>query len=86
MLILSSKGIMYNIEYVDPNSSHYNSSVNVGLIGDQSIHSNTLLDNISNITFYVVNSKSTDTEEKDDNNEIIEESDEEIDIIEDLLN
>ena len=82
----SSKGIMYKIEYVDPNSSHYNSSVNVGLIGDQSIHSNTLLDNISNITFYVVNSKSTDTEEKDDNNEIIEESDEEIDIIEDLLN
>ena len=78
---------MCNIEYVDADSSHYNSNVNVGLIGDQSVHANTLLNNVTEITLYVVNSKeSIKDEEKDDNNEIIEESDEEIDIIEDLLN
>ena len=77
---------MYNIEYVDPNSSHYNSNVNVGLIGDQSVHSNTLLDNISNITFYVVNSKSTDTEEKDDEEIIDDLEDEDLEIIEDMIN
>ena len=83
----SSKGIMYNIEYVDPDSSHYNSNVNVGLIGDQSIHANTLLNNVTEITFYVVNSKESIKDEEKDDEEIIDDiEDEDLDIIEDMIN
>lgn len=83
----SSKGIMYNIEYVDPDSSHYNSSVNVGLIGDQSVHANTLLNNVTEITFYVVNSKESIKDEEKDDEEIIDDiEDEDLDIIEDMIN
>ena len=78
---------MYNIEYVDPDSSHYNSNVNVGLIGDQSIHANTLLNNVTEITFYVVNSKESIKDEEKDDEEIIDDiEDEDLDIIEDMIN
>ena len=59
---------MCNIEYVDPDSEHYNSSVNVGLIGDQSVPISTFLGNITDITFYVVNSRKPISEEPSDDN------------------
>lgn len=64
----SEQGIMCNIEYVDPDSEHYNSSVNVGLIGDQSVPISTFLGNITDITFYVVNSREPISEEPSDDN------------------
>lgn len=64
----SEHGIMCNIEYVDPDSEHYNSSVNVGLIGDQSVPISTFLGNITDITFYVVNSREPISEEPSDDN------------------
>ena len=90
----SKHSIMCNIEYVDPDNEHYNSSVNVGLIGDQSEHISTFLGNISEITFYVVNSREATSEEPDTKDEeenvdnTPEENTEETtdeDIIEDML-
>lgn len=89
----SDHGIMCNIEYVDPDSNHYNSSVNVGLIGDQSIPISTLVNNISEITFYVVNSKKapseepnlTDDEEISDSEKGQDKKPTDEDIIEDML-
>ncbi len=89
----SKHSIMCNIEYVDPDNEHYNSSVNVGLIGDQSEHISTFLGNISEITFYVVNSREAtseelDTKDEEENVDNTEENDEKTtdeDIIEDML-
>lgn len=89
----NEQGIMCSIEYVDPDSNHYNSNVNVGLIGDQSVPISTLVDNISEITFYVVNSREvpseeSDTSDEEENNDTPEENTEETtdeDIIEDML-
>ena len=72
----SENGIVCNIEYVDPGSEHYNSSVNVGLIGDQSVPISTFLGNITDITFYVVNSREAVSEEPSDEESSNSENDE----------
>ena len=72
----SENGIVCNIEYVDPGSEHYNSSVNVGLIGDQSVPISTFLGNITDITFYVVNSREAVSEEPSDEESSSSENDE----------
>ena len=48
--------IKINIRYVDSESEFYNSSVNVGLIGNQSSHAGVLTSSVSELTVYVVNS------------------------------
>lgn len=48
--------IGFTVRYVDSDSEHYNSNVNVGLIGSQSVHENVLLSTVSDLTVYVVNS------------------------------
>ena len=78
--------ISLNVKYVDPESEFYNGSVNVGLIGNQSVHKDVLVNSISELTVYIVNSK---VEEKsnnstDDNKNNDLKSDE--DIIKDMLN
>lgn len=78
--------ISLNVKYVDPESEFYNGSVNVGLIGNQSVHKDVLVNSISELTVYIVNSK---VEEKsnnstDDNKDNDSKSDE--DIIKDMLN
>jgi len=78
--------ISLNVKYVDPESEFYNGSVNVGLIGNQSVHKDVLISSISELTVYIVNSK---VEEKsnnstDDNKDNDLKSDE--DIIKDMLN
>ena len=78
--------ISLNVKYVDPESEFYNGSVNVGLIGNQSVHKDVLVNSISELTVYIVNSK---VEEKsnnstDDKKENDLKSDE--DIIKDMLN
>lgn len=78
--------ISLNVKYVDPESEFYNKSVNVGLIGNQSVHKDVLVNSISELTVYIVNSK---VEEKsnnstDDNKDNDSKSDE--DIIKDMLN
>lgn len=78
--------ISLNVKYVDPESEFYNGSVNVGLIGNQSVHKDVLINSISELTVYIVNSK---VEEKsnnstDDNKDNDLKSDE--DIIKDMLN
>ena len=78
--------ISLNVKYVDPESEFYNGSVNVGLIGNQSVHKDVLVNSISELTVYIVNSK---VEEKsnnstDDNKDNDLKSDE--DIIKDMLN
>ena len=72
----SENGIVCNIEYVDPGSEHYNSCVNVGLIGDQSVPISTFLGNITDITFYVVNSREAVSEEPSDEESSSSENDE----------
>lgn len=73
----NSNNINLEIKYVDSGSEHYNDQVAVGLIGDQSVHKDVLLSTVSNLTIYVVNSKTTNnnsnnnasksTENKNDN-------------------
>lgn len=71
--------ISLTIRYVDPESEFYNSEVAVGLIGEQSVHANTLLSTVDSLTIYIVNSEKKpsssndskpndqkDEEEKDD--------------------
>lgn len=78
--------ISLNVKYVDPESEFYNGSVNVGLIGNQSVHKDVLVNSISELTVYIVNSKveeksNNSTDDKKDNDL---KSDE--DIIKDMLN
>ena len=78
--------ISLNVKYVDPESEFYNKSVNVGLIGNQSVHKDVLVNSISELTVYIVNSKveeksNNSTDDKKDNDL---KSDE--DIIKDMLN
>lgn len=78
--------ISLNVKYVDPESEFYNKSVNVGLIGNQSVHKDVLINSISELTVYIVNSKyeeksNNSTDDKKDNDL---KSDE--DIIKDMLN
>lgn len=49
----NSKGITANIQYVDSTSTYYNPNIQPGLISNQSVHQNTLLTNISSVTFYI---------------------------------
>lgn len=62
-------GITFHIEYVNPGDEHYNASVNVGLIGDQSEFIGVLLSTVNELTVYVVNSKEAVSDEPpiDDN-------------------
>ncbi len=78
--------ISLNVKYVDPESEFYNKSVNVGLIGNQSVHKDVLVNSISELTVYIVNSKveeksNNSTDDKKDNDL---KSDE--DIIKEMLN
>lgn len=62
-------GIDFHIEYVDPDSEHYNSNVAVGLIGDQSEFIGVLLSTVDELTVYVVNSRESISEEPDNGDE-----------------
>ena len=62
----NENGIDFNIVYVDPGDSHYNSNVNVGLIGDQSSPINVLLSTVNELTVYVVNSKEAISDEPEE--------------------
>ena len=61
--------IDFHIEYVDPDSEHYNPNVAVGLIGDQSEFIGVLLSTVDELTVYVVNSRESISEEPDDGDE-----------------
>ena len=52
-----------HIEYVDPDSSHYNANVAVGLIGNQSEFASVLLSTVDELTVYVVNSRAAANDE-----------------------
>ena len=65
----NSNNINLEIKYVDSGNDHYNNQVSVGLIGDQSIHKDVLLSTVSDLTIYVVNSKSSTSESSTKNNE-----------------
>ena len=65
----NSNNINLEIKYVDSGNDHYNDRVSVGLIGDQSIHKDVLLSTVSDLTVYVVNSKSSTSESSTKNNE-----------------
>ena len=62
-------GIDFHIEYVDPDSEHYNLNVAVGLIGDQSEFIGVLLSTVDELTVYVVNSRESISEEPDNGDE-----------------
>ena len=62
-------GIDFHIEYVDPDSEHYNPNVAVGLIGDQSEFIGVLLSTVDELTVYVVNSRESISEEPYDGDE-----------------
>lgn len=79
----ANNNIVVSFEYVDSNSAYYNPNIQPGLISNQSVHSNTILTNVSSVTFYI-NSASTNnedsslneedlTDEETDNNEEIPE-------------
>ncbi len=78
--------ISLNVKYVDPESEFYNGSVNVGLIGNQSVHKDVLVNSISELTVYIVNSKDEENSNNstDDNKNNNSKKDE--DIIKDMLN
>ncbi len=78
--------ISLNVKYVDPESEFYNGSVNVGLIGNQSVHKDVLVNSISELTVYIVNSKYEEKSNNstDDNKNNNSKKDE--DIIKDMLN
>ena len=78
--------ISLNVKYVDPESEFYNKSVNVGLIGNQSVYKDVLVNSISELTVYIVNSKVEENSNNstDDNKDNNLKSDE--DIIKDMLN
>ena len=78
--------ISLNVKYVDPESEFYNGSVNVGLIGNQSVHKDVLVNSISELTVYIVNSKAEEKSNNstDNNKDNDLKSDE--DIIKDMLN
>ena len=62
-------GIDFHIEYVDPDSEHYNPNVAVGLIGDQSEFIGVLLSTVDELTVYVANSRESISEEPDNGDE-----------------
>ena len=75
-------GIVFNIEYVDPDSEHYNPDVAVGLIGDQSEFIGVLTSTVDELTVYVINSReatSDETDSGDENNDFDNDSDKEDD-------
>lgn len=88
----NSHNIKINVRYVDSGSEYYNSDVAVGLVGNQSVHKDVLLSTISELTVYVVNSKTTNnnvSENKSDSSSKSNDNKEQIkddDIIKDLLN
>lgn len=51
----NNAGIDLSIKYVDPGSDYYNANVAVGLIGRQSEHGGTLMNNVHSLTVYIVN-------------------------------
>ena len=59
-------GISFNVEYVDPDSTHYNPNVAVGLIGDQSASIGVLLSTVDSLTVYVVNSREVVSDEPEE--------------------
>lgn len=65
--------ISLNIKYVDPGSEFYNSGVDVGLIGNQSVHKDVLVQSINELTVYIVNSKdSSNSSDNSKDNKVIE--------------
>ena len=64
----ANNNIVVSFEYVDSNSAYYNPNIQPGLISNQSIHSNTILTNVSSVTFYI-NNTSTNNENSSSNEE-----------------
>ncbi len=79
----ANNNIVVSFEYVDSNSAYYNPNIQPGLISNQSVHSNTILTNVSSVTFYINNASTNNedsslneedlTDEETDNNEEIPE-------------
>ena len=78
--------ISLNVKYVDPESEFYNKSVNVGLIGNQSVHKDVLVNSISELTVYIVNSKVEEKSNNSTDNNKDNDSKRDEDIIKDMLN
>ena len=79
----ANNNIVVSFEYVDSNSAYYNPNIQPGLISNQSVHSNTILTNVSSVIFYINNASTNNensslneedlTDEETDNNEEIPE-------------
>ncbi len=50
---ITSQGKTPSIKYVSPGEAHYNSSVGSGVVADQDIHIDSLINNVGTITIYV---------------------------------
>lgn len=87
----NENGIKLDYKYVDPGDQYYNSDVNVGLIGDQSVSIGTLLQNVKELTVYIVNSKASisdkpsTSDESDEEDTKKDETEKEEEIIKDLI-
>lgn len=87
----NENGIKLDYKYVDAGDQYYNDDVNVGLIGDQSVSIGTLLQNVKELTVYIVNSKAAISDEPSTSDESDEEdsknddSEKEEEIIKDLI-
>ncbi len=87
----NENGIKLDYKYVDPGDQYYNSDVNVGLIGDQSVSIGTLLQNVKELTVYIVNSKASisdkpsTSDESDEEDSKNDDSEKEEEIIKDLI-
>ena len=71
----NENGIKFDYKYVDPGDQYYNSDVNVGLIGDQSVNIGVLLQDVNELTVYIVNSKAAISDEPSTSDESGEEED-----------
>ena len=87
----NENGIKFDYKYVDPGDQYYNNDVNVGLIGDQSVNIGVLLQDVNELTVYIVNSKAAISDEPSTSDESDEEdsknddSEKEEEIIKDLI-
>ena len=65
---ITSNGKTPSIKYVSPGQEHYNGSVGTGIVSDQDIHIDSLINNISTITLYVNEGKAPSISETIQNN------------------
>ena len=64
----TSNGLTPSIKYVSEGEEFYDPSIGVGRVSNQSLHINTLLNNVSQITLYVNNTEGSTTPSTNDNN------------------